>query len=76
MSASATILAFVSAPVPDGQKPHQLIRRLMLTALMQDLITSHLAEAFEAEQAWIDANGLKVVAFARLVPQGTEFANE
>lgn len=70
------ILAFVSAPVPEGQKPHQLIRRLMLTALMQDLITSHLTEAFAAEQAWIDANGIAVVALARLVPQGTEFANE
>lgn len=70
------ILAFISAPVPEGQKPHQLIRRLMLTALMQDLITSLLDEAFEAEQAWIDANGIEVVALARLVPQGTEFANE
>lgn len=70
------ILAFVSAPVPDGQKPHQLIRRLMLTALMQDLIASLLDEAFAAEQAWIDANGIAVVALVRLVPQGTEFANE
>ncbi len=74
------ILAFVSAPVsasgPDGRKPDQLIRRLLLTALMQDLITSHLAEAFEAERAWIAANNIAVVALARLVPQGTEFANE
>lgn len=70
------ILAFVSAPVPEGQAPHQLIRRLMLTALMQDLITSLLDEAFAAEQAWIDANGIAVVSLATLVPKGTEFAND